>query len=228
MAGLADVLPKAQLVERFGSKLVLEEYGKPLLKIVAMKDPGSLHGLAANVWNRIVTKHWHKVDPQQLGPCFQMRDPKLHTAISKLLRIEVIRDIYYVKGWRRPKTNANLVVEMMVAHVYRNDLQLVDVTFINPGERIQPSARKSVLQSHKGLGLLPTLLANLQAKAEELGCEQLTLTAGTEAEMKLFEGHGFVIEDSAVGRLSRLTRVGYPMERDVIRRKSTQTPAIDC
>jgi len=52
-------------------------------------------------------------------------------------------------------------------------------------------------------------------KAEELGCEQLTLTAGTLDQVNLFKQHGFVVEDSEVGRRGLDWGVGIPMERDV-------------
>jgi len=215
MHQLSVILPKSQLVDRFGAKLVLEEYGKNDLKLLATKIPQGLHGLGGSVWNRIVTKGWHQVDPQQLAPYFRSRSPALHQVISKLLDVEVIRDIYYAKGWRGAKRRSNLVMEMLVAWLYRNDLHLGDITFINPDKPIPKARRKYQFQTHEGLGLLPDLLANMRGKAKELGCEQLTLTAAAAEQVGLFNRFGFTVEDNDNARLTVKIGYGIPMEQDV-------------
>jgi hypothetical protein len=215
-AGLTSILPRQELVKRFGSALRLEEYGKTALKAIADKNPGVLHHVAASVWNRIVQKKWHRVDPRQFSEYFDTRNPKFYKALSESLGVEIIRDIYYVKGWSsRSKSKSSLAVELLVAWVYRNDLLLADVTFMDPARPIPEGEPKFALQTHKGLGLLSPLLANMQRKAEELGCEQLTLTAATLDQVNLFKQHGFVVEDSEVGRRGLDWGVGVPMERDV-------------
>lgn len=221
MAGLSDILPKKQLIDRFGGNVVFEEYGKSALRTLVRKAPHGLHGLAANVWNRIVSKGWHPVNPRQLAAYFQTGDPNLHLAVSDLIRAEVIRDLYYVKGWKARKTQANLIVEMLVAWVYRNDLQLGDITFINPEERIPRELRRFPDQTHKGLGLLPALFTNLERKAEELHCAQLTLTAARRDQVELFARYGFTVEDSTSGRAAMELGFGIPMERDVTTARTT-------
>lgn len=213
--GLNAVLPRTQLIERFGSSLILEEYGKTDMERIAKKHASALHQVGASVWNRIIQKKWHSVDPQHFASHFRRSDPSLYQAISTFLGIEVIRDIYYVKGWTSKKRKSNLVVEMVVAWVYRNDLLLADVTFIDPERPIPKRQRQFVLQTHKGLGLLPTLLGNMQRKAEDLGCEQLTLTAAMRDQVDLFRSFGFAVEDSKMGRLAMEIGFGIPMERDI-------------
>jgi len=213
--GINNVLPRAQLIDRFGSALILEEYGKSDLETIAKKNTPILLQVAASVWNRIIQKKWHAVNPLHFATHFQTLDPSLYQAISTLLGVEVIRDIYYVKGWTSKKKRSNLVVEMVVAWVYRNDLLLADVTFIDPASPIPKRQRRFAHQTHKGLGLLPTLLGNMQRKAEELGCEQLTLTAATRDQADLFRRFGFVVEDSGMGRRGMEIGCGIPMERNV-------------
>ncbi len=212
---LNDVLPRAELLDRFGADLILEEYGKADIKTIAKKNPSILHHVAANVWNRIINRAWHQVNPLQFATYFRSGNPHLHLAISETLGIELIRDIYFVKGWKGTKKKRNLAVEMLVAWVYRNDLQLTDVTFIDPDNPIPVKERRFALQTHQGLGLLPTLMGNLQNKAEELHCEQLTLTAGMRDQVGLFSQYGFVVEDSEMGRRGMKIGFGIPMERDV-------------
>ncbi len=63
-AGLDEILPRAELIQRFGERVIFEEYRKNDLKIIAMKEPHKLFNVAATVWNRIVQKGWHRVDPR--------------------------------------------------------------------------------------------------------------------------------------------------------------------
>lgn len=79
----------------------------------------------------------------------------------------MIRDIYYVKGWTSKNKKSNLVVELVVAWAFRNDLLLADVTFRDPARPIPQEERRFRLQTHKGLGLLPNLLENTQRKARQ-------------------------------------------------------------
>jgi len=216
--GLGDILPKEELIDRFGRALILEEYGKTDIESIAKKNPEILHHVAANVWNRIVNRAWHPVDPLRFAAQFRSGDPSLHLAISELIGIEVIRDIYYVRGWSGRKTKSKLVVEMLLAWVYRNDLQLTDVTFIDPEKPIARAKRRFALQTHEGLELLSTLLTKLQEKAEQLHCDQLTLTAGMRDQVGLFRRYGFVVEDSEMGRRGMEIGFGIPMERNVRRR----------
>jgi hypothetical protein len=162
------------------------------------------------------SKKWFQVDPQQFAPLFRTADPNLYRAISELIATEVIRDIYWVRGWAsKKKERSKLVVDLMVAWVFRSDLFLADVTFRDPARPIPEEDRK-FLQTHKGLGLLPALMTNMQRKAEELGCEQLTLVAATVELANIFERFGFVVEDSEIGRRGVQWGVGgIPMERDV-------------
>ncbi len=215
MTGLSFILPRDKLIDRCASNVIFEEYGRNDLEKIAKINPQSLHGIAANVWNRIVFKRWHPVNPLQFARYFKTSDPLLHQAISDFLRVEVIRDIYYVKGWKTQKRKSNLIVEMLVAWVYRNDLQLADITFINPEIPIPNGQQRFSCQTHKGFGLLPTLLSNLQYYAEQLGCEQLTLTAAMLDQVGLFTRYGFTVEDSQSGRMAMALGAGIPMERNV-------------
>ncbi|HWR54443.1 MAG TPA: hypothetical protein VN428_25270 [Bryobacteraceae bacterium] len=203
------------MAERLGGRLILEEYGKTALGAIAKRTPNTVHGIAANVWNRIVFKRWNSVDPQQLAPYFRQSDPTLHLAISDVIGNEVIRDIYYVRGWKGSKKPSRLAVELLVAHVYRNDLQLGDVTFRNPDQPIPPAARRFSDQTHRGFGLLPILMENLIKKAREHHCEQVTLTAARRDQVPMFGHHGFRVEDTASGQAAMRLGYGIPMERDV-------------
>lgn len=209
---LAGSLPKEELRSRFGSRLILEEYGKKDIKSISRVKPEGLYSLGGNVWNRIIQKKWHSVDPGMLSPYFEAASPKLPVAIGRVVGAETIRDIYYVKGWQSPKSDSSLVVELLVAWVYKNDLHLGDITFMDPDAPLTGGSKRYAFQTHKGLGLLPVLMANLRKVAQELGCDQLTLTAAAADQSALFASHGFVVEDSETGRMGVANGAGIPME----------------
>lgn len=98
---LSSVLPRSELEERFGSQLVLEEYGKKQLPVIARKKPEGLHEVAATVWNRLVTRKWNDVDPKCLAKYFDDHSPTLYKAMERILQTEVVKDIYYVLGWKK-------------------------------------------------------------------------------------------------------------------------------
>lgn len=215
MTSLSEVMPRQQLAARFGSKLTLVEFGKPELKKIVEMKPQSLHGIAGDVWNRIVARRWHDVDPKMFSRQFDKKDAYLYQNISDRLGIEVIRDIYYAKAWQGTRKGSNVVAEVLVAWVYRNDLNLADVTFVDRSAPIPKNERKSALQTHKGLGLLPVLLKNMEEVAGGIGCEQLTLIAGTRDEMNLFASHGFKVEDSDLARFGVKIGAAIMMDRNV-------------
>jgi hypothetical protein len=212
---LNNIFSLDELSARLDSELIVDEFGKDQIADIANVKPDGLFGIGANVWNRIVQNRWHAVNPIQFARYFQNDDPALHIAISHRLRIEVIHDIYYVKGWKESREEDNLVAEFLVAHVYPNDLQLADLTFIDPTRPIPEEDRVFMHQTHHGLGLLPLLMENLHRKAVELGCDQMTLTSASQDQAPLFERYGFSVEDSDVGVLAMENGFGIPMERDV-------------
>ncbi|WP_157659759.1 hypothetical protein [Burkholderia ubonensis] len=215
MSTLADIAPLSELRARFGDSLTVREYGKADLTKIIKDKPLAMHAIGGNVWNRVVTKQWVQVDPLQLSGHFQRLDPKLHAAIAKVVGEEAIRDIRLVKAWSGAPRKANLVMELLVADVYRDELHLGDVTFCDPDRPIAPVDRVYELQTHKGLGLFGVLLANMESFARQKGYQQLTLTAGNADLVPLFQQHGFEVENNIAGRTGLLAGMSIPMERKV-------------
>ncbi|WP_157664076.1 hypothetical protein [Burkholderia ubonensis] len=215
MSTLADIAPLSELRARFGDNLTVREYGKADLTKIIKDKPLAMHAIGGNVWNRVVTKQWVQVDPLQLSGHFQRLDPKLHAAIAKVVGEEAIRDIRLVKAWSGAPRKANLVMELLVADVYRDELHLGDVTFCDPDRPIAPVDRVYELQTHKGLGLFGVLLANMESFARQKGYQQLTLTAGNADLVPLFQQHGFEVENNIAGRTGLLAGMSIPMERKV-------------
>lgn len=213
---LKDIVPLPQLRERFGDDLTVEMFDREKLSKIIKDKPLGMHALGGNIWNRIVTREWNDVDPMQLRAYFQRQDPKLHSAISRVIGENAIRDILMVRAWKGVPRKANLVMELMVADVYRNELHLGDVTFCDPERPIAPADRTYKLQSHKGLGLLGVLIDNMDAYARARGYEYLTLTAAYADLVPLFQRHGFAVEDTMAGRIGLEAGKSIPMERAVV------------
>ena len=210
---LNQVLPRAQLEARFGSRLILEEYHKADMGQLVRAYPEGVFGIGANVWNRIVSKGWNHVNPRAMSSYFDGSNPRMPLAIGRLIQEEIIEDIYYVKGWDGTRTDDRLVVQLLVAKVYRNDLHLADVAFTDPDRPLAESARRSEHQTHVGLGLLPALMENLEAEAIAQSCSEITLTSTTLENVALFERYGFQVEDSNTGRMAMGAGYGIPMEK---------------
>jgi hypothetical protein len=215
MITLADIVPMSELRERFGDDLTVQTFTKDDLSKILKDKPIGMHALGGNVWNRVVTKQWNNVDPMQLSGHFQRQNPKLHAAISKVIDEEAIRDILMVKAWRGVPRKANLVMELLLADVYKDELHLGDVIFCDPDSPIAPANRVYELQSHKGLRLFGVLVTNMESYARERGYKYLTLTAGNADLVPLFQQHGFEIEDNVAGRTGLAAGMSIPMERKV-------------
>ena len=75
-----------------------------------------------------------------------------------------------------------------------------------------PGGQCKKFRKHKGFGLLPNVIANMQTYAVQKGIEYLTLTAAAGDLVPLFTKHGFKIEDNDLGRLCLRAGVCIPME----------------
>ncbi|AYZ63590.1 GNAT family N-acetyltransferase [Burkholderia multivorans] len=215
MTTLADIVPLLQLRERFGDSVTVKTFDKTELSKILKDKPLGMHALSGNIWNRIVTRHWKNVDPMQLRGHFQRHDPKLHVAISRVIGEDAIRDILMVKAWREIPRKANLLMELLIADVYRDELHLGDVTFCDPDRPIAPADRAYGHQSHRGLGLFGVLVSNMETYARERGYKHLTLTAAHADLVPLFQKHGFEVEDNHVARSGLEAGISIPMESAV-------------
>jgi GNAT superfamily N-acetyltransferase len=215
MTTLDDIVPLSQLRERFGDDVTVKTFCKTDLSKILKDKPLGMHALGGNIWNRIVTRQWKNVDPMQLRGHFQRHDPKLHAAISRVTGEDAIRDILMVKAWRGVPRKANLLMELLVADVYRDELHLGDVTFCDPDRPIPPADRAYEHQTHSGLGLFGVLIGNMETYAHERGYKHLTLTAAHVDLIPLFRKHGFEVEDNDVARSGIKAGISIPMERAV-------------
>jgi GNAT superfamily N-acetyltransferase len=213
---LEDIVPLPQLRERFGDNLTVESFDLENLSKITKAKPLGMFALGGNIWNRIVTQRWKDVDPMQLRSQFQRSDPKLNSAISKVIGENAIRDILMVKAWRGVPRKANLVMELMIADVYRDELHLADVAFCDPARPIAPADRIYTLQSHKGLGLLGSVIDNMNEYARARGYKHITLTAAYADLVPLFQKHGFEVEDNMTARIGIQAGKSIPMERSVL------------
>jgi GNAT superfamily N-acetyltransferase len=211
---LFDIFPIAEINERFSDRLELRVLVKDDIEEITERDPGSMHGLGMNVWNRIVTRDLFRVDPQALAKYVQQRDPRIHRRISNKIGRKVVRDLVYVHAEIERDGTPFTVAQFIAAEVFPNDLQLVDVLLQDPDREIPPTERKYVLRTHRGLGLLPAIIARAEEYAAARNLDFITLTASQLDLVPLFESFGFAVEDNPTARfILDHVQHGIPMEK---------------
>jgi hypothetical protein len=213
---LASILPIREIERILGELLRVVEYRLDEIETVILAEPGMMPGASLRIWDRVVTHSNMGVDPLMLADRVRRRDPRMFEVISDVVGEASIRDFYFVRAelavsGRKYRTAAQLAV----AHVFPNDLLLMDILLSNPYKPIPRQQRVSELQAHSGYGVLGKVVDNLLQCANRLGCEAITLTAASIELMPIFKRHGFVVDDTPTGRSALKHDLGPPMHRAV-------------
>jgi hypothetical protein len=204
---LRDIIPAKEIQAKFAEPLTITEYGLVNLDRIIATAPGDVHSTALNVWNRIVQNKLKPVNPKALAKWVMEEDPHLFKKIKQLIGKRVLVDAAYFSA----EFHGDRVAKVILFRVFPNNLHLSSVFFRDPAAPL-PAAERMKYRTHKGLGLLPTLIAKMRIYAVENGIEYLTLTAAAGDLVPLFEKHGFAVEDNDMGRFCLKTGVCIPME----------------
>ena len=211
---LSCVLPKDEISKKFQEKILFQEFFREDIDKIIKITPSTCHQLGLTIWNEIVQKKIHPVNPQEIAKYVQKGDPKLHKKIANIIRRPVVHELYYGVGKLQEGAYQDPVVcELFIAHIYPNTFYLADILLQNPKKPIDQAEMKFQHQTHEGLGLLPMIMEKIESVSVEHRFEQISLTAATIEHVPLFEKYGFKIQDSEAGRLSQKYGVGIPMER---------------
>lgn len=209
-----ELFPLSYLRDRIGKPLHCDQYGLPQYREIVQLKCDSVTGLAFNVWNRIVHDPKHSANPMALKPYISFPrgmnsrpeiDPKIVEGIESETGEEVVRDISYSRCviLDEPTIDSEPIAELMVAHVYPNDLHIADVHFRNPYKPIPAVERKHHYRKFRGFGLLGKVMADIESYAIRHGFDYLTLTAAHDDLLPLFASYGFVIESNEMGKMAR-------------------------
>ena len=214
---LSEILPLDSIRARFpNQELVVRELFFADIAMIAHESPNCLHTIGMNVWNRIVVNWWDKVKPKALADHVDARDPMIYQKIEKLLKKKIVHDIYWADvSVADAKLADPQVARILVAHVYQNDIQLGDIVLQNPYMPLSASDNRRRFQDCKGLGLLGEVIDGMHRFGVENKCLEMTLTAASLDQVKLFSKHGFIVENSITGQNGLKIGLGVPMERPI-------------
>jgi hypothetical protein len=211
---MEELLPIRELQERFGESLSIEILGISQIAEIRHRKPGDFLAIALNVWNRIVQMKLRSVRSDAIAQNIMTQDPELHRVIAEMIGEPVIQNIGYLRATVPFKGEAFEVAEFLTAEVFPNDLHLADVLFQDPERPIPETERRYRFQTHRGLGLLPTVIQQAEAFARSRKKNFITLTAADQDLIPLFESYGFVVENNPGAKyILKVVGQGIPMEK---------------
>lgn len=206
---LSDLFPRDEIAARFADAR-FTSFGLADLPAIQHRKPTAVHGIGLAVWDIIATRG--EVKPNAMQHYVAAEDPDLLGRIGKHIGKQTLFDIRYCKADRGRPARVT-ISEMLVAHVYPNDLFIGDIEFSDPDRPIRKSERKYPMTKYAGLGLLGPFLEEAKACAFAMGSENLRLVAATTDHVTLFGKHGFkVAEDSAIAPFALEFGASIPMK----------------
>jgi hypothetical protein len=207
-----SLFPIAEIRDKFDSPVELQQFGLNEYNEIVRLKAGAIAGLALNVWNRIVHSDTHDVNPMALSryidnanPNDPQVDPQIVCGIEEVIGAKVIRDISYSRCTLNDSASSDdeLIAELLIAHVYPNDLHWADVHFRNPRQPLSKRDRRFKFREFRGFGLLSKVAARITAYASAQGMDYITLTAAANDLVPLFATHGFTLETNEMGGSAR-------------------------
>jgi hypothetical protein len=204
---LLSLIPTSEVKAKFADELETVELGFDNFDEICRADAMSIYAASLNIWNRIVQGKLRDVDPMALAPYLNGEDPTLYQQIEKIIGEPVIYDAAYFHADLKGAT----VAHVMLLRVFPNNLHFADVNFVNPAHPIARHRRKRA-QTHRGLGLLPTLVTNMKRYAHNQDLDYITLTAAYDDLIPLFERHGFIVEQNPMADICVSSGQCIPME----------------
>lgn len=195
-ADLSSVLPFDAIEAHFDDAVARSEMRLPQLHEIMIECRSAMFLLATNCAIRAKQLFLPTLDMVPLVPHLQNEDPNVIHTFAELIGEAAIKDIYAC----RCTVNNQLVASLLISHVFPNDLYVGMVTFTDPSQPIAEGERKSVMQTHKGLGLLPTFMDRVDQCAQSRTCDRISLVANETSQMTLFSRFGFDVDDYPVAQ----------------------------
>lgn len=212
---LSAVLPYAEIQSLFTMKGIrTAEYGINDLEKIMQLCGSDIFMLATHCATRVRQIYQPNVDLQPLAPLLPSRDPKIIYAIGDILHADTIQDIYCCRcDVQDDALQDPLVAAILIARVYPQDLYIGNLTFRNPYQPLPMDLRKSVLHTHKGLGLLPKFMANVESYAAANQCKNITLVANETSQAELFAKYGYSVDGYEVAQRAMVAGRTIPMSK---------------
>ena len=210
-ADLSSILPFDAVQAHFSDVVECSEMRLAQLDRIMSECRSDMFLLATNCATRAKQLFVPNLDTAPLFPFLGSSDPKVIHAFGDLIGEPAIKDIYAC----RCTVNGQLVASLLISHVFPNDLYIGMITFADPSKPLHENQRKSVMQRHKGLGLLPTFMGRVERCAQSRKCDRITLVANETSQMTLFAKYGFAVDNYEVAQQKVSSGKLIPMNKTV-------------
>lgn len=220
---LKEILDKAKIAGKFEKSLDCDsieyEYDSrnfSAISLLAKKNPDVLFSSAMTVWNRIVSNNLFPVDSMAVAKFASSHDPQVHRKISQIIGENIIKAFVYTKCQIDDEDlDYKTVCEFVIFELYPNILHLGDITFSDPYKPISNEEKKFEHQDFEGLGMLSSLMNNINEYAKQKSFDYITLTSASKDQIPLFKKYGFTPENNAF--TNQALNIGYsiPMEKKI-------------
>lgn len=147
---LTDIVPLAVIEASLGQPLEIKKLTGTSWRELLGVDPGSMFGIAAHAWHRLVLSGDPKVDPMMMRSYFEKMDPLLSEAIERLIGQPLFREFGFMEATIPYKKKQFVVATSCLAHLYSGELHFGDIGLADPGHPIAKKRRKSSHQHHRG------------------------------------------------------------------------------
>lgn len=199
---MKTILPFDAIQSQFDKPVRLEQMGMDRLGDIVRRHPHRILNTAVTVWRRYVEKN-PSTNSNAVHDYVRDHGGTFLDAASAVIGEPLIKDV----SWSRctiddPALADHLVAYLLVARVFPNDVHVADLNLMNPYKPIPPALCRYRFRKYKGLGLLGTVFARVEAYAVAQQCDTITLTADADDLVPLFGKFGYVVEDSEVTSLA--------------------------
>jgi len=209
---LDEIVPLGKISEALSKPLDIDRYDLNRIGQVIEFNPRCIHSASLRILDRVVTHSNIDVDPMMLAPEVNAKDPRMFERISEIVGEPSIRGFIFLQAYvEDANLDNNLAVQFSAAEVFPNDLLLIDLLLSNPYKPIPEANVRFHHQKFEGFGMLGEVAANAKKCARKLGCEAITLTAASDTIVRVFEKHGFEVDDTPTGRSAKIVGSGAPM-----------------
>jgi hypothetical protein len=204
---MKTILPFDEIQKQFDKPIRLEQMGMDQFETIVARHPHRILNTAVTVWRRHLERN-PSTNPQAVQDHIRVHGGSFLEAAGAVLGQPIIQDIAFSRCTiDDPALTDHLVAYLLVARVFPNDLHVSDLHLMNPYKPIPPKLRRYRFRKYKGLGLLGTVVARIEAYAAANKCEYITLTADADDLVPLFGKFGFMVEDNEVTSLAMQKKV---------------------
>ena len=205
---MQTILPFEEIQNQFDKPIRLEQMGMDQFEKIVAHHPHRILNTAVTVWRRYLERN-PSTNPEAVQDYIRAHGGSFLEAAAAIIGEPIIQDIAFSRcTLEDPALADHLVAYLLIARVFPNDVHVADLHLMNPYKPIPPKLRRYRFRKYKGLGLLGTFVARIEAYAVAHQCEHITLTADADDLVPLFGKFGFLVEDNEVTSLAMQKKVG--------------------